>query len=224
MQKKLVALEKKKQTNRQNLTTRVVIISSILAFVLLFAGIALNKNRQKAVPVANLSSSGWTIGSNSARINLVEYSDFECPACRAYQPFVEQALQDLDGKIKFTYKYFPLSQIHKNALLASKAAEAAGKQNKFWQMHKLLFEKQEEWAENNDAIKLFINYAKDINLDINKFQKDTNSQETEQKVQDNLNEALNLGLNSTPSFILNGKILITPAKYQDFKALLEKEL
>lgn len=222
LKKKLESLEKEKEANKQSSVTRTIVILAIIVFILLFAGIAFKKSGQKNLPITNLTSAGWTIGSDSAKINLIEYSDFQCPACRAYEPFVKQALQDLNGAIKFTYKYFPLIQVHKNALISAKAAEAAGRQGKFWEMHDLLFEKQDEWAELSDPTNLFTNYAKSLNLNVNKFEQDLTAKEVEQKVQENLEEAINTGLNSTPSFILNGKIISPPANYQDFKALLEK--
>lgn len=85
-------------------------------------------------------------GSREAKAVLIEYSDFQCPACQVYYPVVKQLTEELGNEILVVYRHFPLTTIHPNALPAAKAAEAAGKQGKFWEMHDMLFDKQSEWS------------------------------------------------------------------------------
>ena len=108
-----------------------------------------------------VTASDWTKGAQNPKVTLVEYSDFQCPACAAYFEMVEQAVTEYDDRLSFTYRHFPLAQ-HKNAQSASYASEAAGKQGKFWEMHKMIFEQQADWAEKNNASEIFKGYAQEL--------------------------------------------------------------
>ena len=87
-------------------------------------------------------------GTNAAPNLLVEYSDFQCPACGIYYPIVKQLAEEENERVKVVYRHFPLRSIHPNAELAAKASEAAGKQNKFWEFHDMLFERQSRWSKS----------------------------------------------------------------------------
>src|SRR5580704_72720 len=108
------------------------------------ASVAANGN-VTAIALNNpVTSADWTIGSSTAPVTLVEYADFQCPACAAFHPIVKQLLAEDGSKIYFAYRYFPLPQ-HANAIVADEAAEAAGMQGKFWDMSDLLFTNQLDW-------------------------------------------------------------------------------
>lgn len=160
--------------------------------------------------------------SSDVDVTLVEYSDFQCPACGAYYPIVKQLNLELAGRIKFVYRHFPLTKIHENANLAALSAEAAGKQNKFWEMHDMIFENQNKWSDDKDAKNLFIEYARSLNLDIEKFKIDLDSKEVQEKVTNDYQNGIRLGVNSTPTFFLNSTKLQNPASYEAFKKLLEE--
>ncbi len=172
----------------------------------------------------SVSSGGWVRGNATANNTLYEFGDFQCPACKNFEPMVAQAVKDFKGRIKFIYKHFPLTQIHKNAMNSALAAEAAGKQGKFWEMHDILYAKQNEWAESNDANSIFINYAKELKLDTEKFRNDLKDQELFDKVKSSQDEAISLGVNSTPTFILNNKQIDLTSTYKEFKDEIEKNL
>ena len=162
-------------------------------------------------------------GNKNAVVKLVEYSDFQCPACGAYYPIVKQLMDEYGDKVKFTYKHFPLRRIHANADLAARAAEAAGVQGKFWEMHDMIFENQEKWSEAR-AQSIFVGYAKDLGLGADKFKKDLSSKEVKAKVQNDFEEGIALGVNSTPSFFLNGEKLSGIKSYEEFKNIIENAI
>ena len=130
---------------------------------------------------------------------------------------------ELGEKVRFIYRHFPLRQ-HLNSKVAAYAAEAAGKQGQFWQMHDLLFDGQEKWAEEKNPRDIFVEYARSLNLDIEKFKNDLNSKEIRQKVEADLQSGLKAGVNATPTFFLNGVKLQNPASYEEFKNILNEEI
>jgi len=144
---------------------------------------------------------------------LVEYGDFQCPACRVYHQFLadfeasSSANSPVTKKVTFVYRNFPLFQVHKNAYPAAYAAEAAAKQDKFWQMHDLLYQKQDGWAELANPTDYFVGLAQKLNLNLNKFKTDLNSQEVRNKVEADLQSGNLAQISSTPGFFYNGQKL-----------------
>lgn len=165
------------------------------------------------------------ISSPSARVTLVEFADYQCPACGAYSPVVNQLLSDVEisGKVNFVFRNFPLSQ-HQNARLAAESAEAAGDQGKYWQMHDMIYYNQAKWSDANNAKDFFDGYAQTIGLDINKFNSDIGSDKIKQKVDRDLADGNALGVNATPTFYLDGIKLQNPGSFDDFKTLVKAEL
>lgn len=173
--------------------------------------------------VAPVSQKDITNGENKAKVTLIEYSDFQCPACAAYHPVVTRLLEDYKGKIFFVYRIFPLTNIHPHAKISAKAAYAAYKQNKFFEMSDLLFTNQKDWSTTSDPTGIFMDYAKQLKLDTKKFQNDMNSDETKKYVDDSEKQAQAEGINSTPTFILNGIKIKNPQGYDEFKKLIDNE-
>lgn len=167
-----------------------------------------------------ITASDWTKGAQNPKVTLVEYSDFQCPACSAYFPMIEKVVTEYGDRLSFTYRHFPLTQ-HKNALGASYASEAAGKQGKFWEMYKIIFEHQEDWAEESNASEIFKGYAQELKLDLARFATDVVSTETKDAVAHDKETGLRSGVDSTPSFYLNGKKMQNPRSYDELKALIE---
>jgi len=124
----------------------------------------------------------------------------------------------------FVYRHFPLIGIHPNAEFAARAAEAAGKQGKFWEMHDLLFEKQDEWAKAPDVESKFESYATLLNISIEQFKTDWVSKEVKDFVKTQRMHAIKSGLQGTPSFFINGKQIQNPASVQAFKILINEAL
>ena len=173
--------------------------------------------------LAPVSAMDWKLGGQGAKAVLVEYGDYECPACGYYAPEVVQLNKDFGSSLLIVYRQFPLSQ-HKNANLASRSAEAAGKQGKFWEMHEKLFATQKDWAESNTAQNIFESYASGLGLDVNKFRSDLNSADIAQKIQNDIASGNAAGLQGTPTFFLNGVEISNPQTYQNFRDLIQAKL
>jgi len=167
-------------------------------------------------------SKGQKIGSDSAKVKLVEFSDFECPACAAASNYTKKYESGENPDIQFIYRHFPLPQ-HESAKKAALVAEAAGEQGKFWQMHDKLFETQFEWEESKDSTAFFLSLAKELGLDEEKIKKAIEENTYAAKIDADLSEGRSLGVNSTPTFYLNGRKLNLKS-FADLNTAVEEEL
>ncbi len=169
------------------------------------------------------SGVSWIKGNKSAPIILIEYSDFQCPACVRYYRITKRLIEELGNEFQLHFRHYPLLITHENAVLAAQSAEAAGRQGKFWEMHDLLFEKQREWGKKkkDDAVSLFTQYAVSLNLNKQQFQDDLHSKAVTDKVYNDARTARLSGVKSTPTFFLNGqKVVNKPHNYETFKNLI----
>ena len=174
---------------------------------------------QELHPVPN---SGRVVGNPNSPISLVEYSDYQCRRCAYYHLIVTQLLEEVGDEFRLIFRHYPLRN-HANALAAAIAAESAGRQGKFWEMHDLLFSHQDQWAEKEqtEALEIFSQYAASLSLDVFQFHRDFLSQEIIEKVNNDYQEGRRAGVRSTPTFFLNGqKIMNKPPTYEGFKALI----
>lgn len=140
-------------------------------------------------------------GTKDAKTYLVEFSDFQCPACGAFYPKVKEIVEKNKDKMVFTYRHFPLDQ-HKQALPAALAAEAAGEQGKFWEMHDYLFENQDSLSEE-----FLLAAAEKLGLDRDKYEKAFKEKKYQDKINKDQSDGVKFGVNATPTFFLNGKKL-----------------
>jgi protein-disulfide isomerase len=211
---------------RRRKTKRISLWVGSMALVVLsvWCVVALNKASQGSVLGEQVSSTDRTFGNPQGIVELVEYSDFQCPACAAASPKVSQLMVDYKDQIKFVYRHFPLKQIHPNAEPAAKAAEAAGVQGKFMEMADALFKNQDRWKNSPNPTGLFTDYAKELGLDTDKFQKDMRSADIETKIERDYQSGVQTGVNSTPTFFLNGKKIATPATYEGFAQLIQEAI
>ena len=197
-------------------------IAAVLVFVILFAKAASTPSTSQTPP-PEVNQKDWTKGASegSASATLIEYSDFQCPACKVYQPLLGQVLSAFPEKLRFVYRHFPLRTTHKNAQLAAQAAEAAGKQGKFWQMHDMLFDKQDSWSKLPNPKDTFIEYAQVLELDKDKFRTDLDLAEIAQKIDADLSGGEAAGVDATPTFYLNGQKVENIKGLEDFKKRVE---
>lgn len=158
-------------------------------------------------------------GTPDATVQLVEYSDFQCPACAAIQPFIQQILDQFGDRITFTYRHYPLTTIHPNAERAAQAAEAAAVQGKFWEYHDLLFDRQSVWSSERNPDQLFLQYANELGLNTEWFAGDLDSSTGREKIQVDTASGDRAGVRGTPSFFLNGQPL-TFTSYEQFRQLI----
>jgi protein-disulfide isomerase len=178
---------------------------------------------QNAIVTSGFVNGNYLPASTSATATLVEFGDYECPACSVYSPFVKQLLTDFAGKINYVFRNFPLAQ-HKNAPVSSSAVEAAGLQGKFWQMHEKVYATQGDWSNLDDPTSVFVGYAKDLNMDLNKFSADMNSSVVKDKIQNDVNDGTTIGINETPTFYLNGQKITPAGSYDQLKSLVQSVL
>ena len=166
-----------------------------------------------------------TIGDNTKKVVLLEYGDFQCPACGAYHPIVKQVIEKYNKDILFQFKNFPLQQIHPNARAAARAAEAAGKQDKYWEMHDLLYEQQQTWEQSTAVNSIFESYAKQLNLDVAKFKTDFASETVNDVINADFSAGTKAGVNSTPTFFLQGKKLEEPPQdLEGFSKIIDQAI
>lgn len=138
-------------------------------------------------------------GPANASITLVEYGDYECPACGQAYPIVKKVQQSLAGRLRFVFRNFPLTNIHPHAEHGAEAAEAAATQRKFWEMHDILFENQNE-LEDEDLGE----YAKDLGLDVERLMGEIESGAHAGRVREDFQSGVRSGVNGTPTFFING--------------------
>lgn len=170
-----------------------------------------------------VTSADWQQGNPLAKNVLIEYSDFQCPACAAFYPVVKALQTKYGSSLLFVYRQFPLS-IHEHGDLAARASEAAGKQGAFWPMHDLLFEGQRLWGESPNAEQIITGYAEKLGLNQTKFIADWNAPETEQKIQASIATGQRANVDGTPSFYLNGKKITNLRSYDDLASSIEQAL
>lgn len=204
----------------------VVIVGSFLAMI--FAGGGPENNspaEDNGKHIDKVSANEWVKGNAESTIELVEYSDFQCPACAAREPLVKALVSEFGSHIKFVYRNFPLRGLHPNADISAQAAEAAGLQGKFWEMHDKIFDNQNQWAKlpNEDAKNLFAGYAQELGLDADQFASDIESGDVKDAVQEDLDSGEDAGVDSTPSFFLNGTY-IHPADEDEFRSLIRNAI
>lgn len=157
-------------------------------------------------------------GPAGAAVTIVEFADYECPFCARNVPLVKQILEAFPNDVRFVYKEFPLTSIHRNAMGASKAAIAAQQQGKYWEMHDLLFENFQKL----DAEAL-PEYARRIGLDVAQWEKDMESAEVEKRVQEDLRVGRAVGVRGTPTMFVNG-LRVTNRSFEGIKEMIDAAL
>lgn len=186
------------------LTSETKLFLGIIAITvaIIVGAIVLMSKPETALPRESLLPSDLTTrGNASASAFLVEFSDFQCPACKAAKPFVDQVVAEYKDNLVFAYRHYPLDQ-HPFGQKAAEAAEAAKAQGKFWEMYELLFANQEKFSDT-----IFVELAKQLNLDIPTFEKAMKEGTYKDTVLRDLSYGNLIGVNSTPTFFLNGKKL-----------------
>ncbi len=222
--------DERRASERNRVIKRIAIWGGSAALLVLAVwGVVKLAGSAAALPDASgiltdqISSSDWVIGNPSSSTVLVEYADFQCPACAAYHPVLKQLMNEESSSIVFVYRYFPLTQ-HLNGKPAAYAAEAAGRQGKFWQMHDMLFEYQSVWENASDPFTIFEGYAESLKLDTTKFRNDYALDDVHTRVDRDYASGLNERINQTPTFYLNGKQIANPASFEDFKTTIKNAI
>jgi len=209
-----------------NKNTIVISIVSIVVMLGFLFGAYMLTSQPEVTEYEQLKTVGSTAHikwSPEKKNILIKYSDFQCPACAQYHSVVIKELEkdkEVTDKITFVYRHFPLDTAHPNAREAAYAAEAAGKQGKFYEMHDMLFDNQNTWSPMANPQETFISYAKELKLDEEQFKKDMTSQEVKDIVQNDFISGTEANVQGTPTFFFNGKRLQTPGTIEEFKQML----
>lgn len=196
----------------------------ILILVGLMIWLVGSSSADSSFEVGAISPTDNVKGNASSTVMVIEYSDFQCPACRTYYSVMRQMMVEFGGEVAFVYRHFPLNGIHANAEFAARAAEAARKQGKFWEMHDLLFEKQDEWASASNVQSFFESYATLLGISVEQFRNDWNSQDVKDFVKSQRIHAIKLGLQGTPTFFINGKQIQNPGSVEQFRSIIQTAL
>lgn len=157
-------------------------------------------------------------GPADAKITIVEFSDFQCPFCSRVNPTLDKIRSEYASDVRIAFKHMPLS-MHKNAPAAHAAAEAAHRQNKFWEMHDKIFSNQRDLSPA-----MLEKHAAEIGLDIEKYKKDVVSSSVEERVAKDGQQARTYGITGTPGFFVNGRFLKGAQPFESFKRLIDAEL
>ena len=155
---------------------------------------------------ANGNIADHVYGNTESKVLLIEYGDFQCPSCGAAHPQIKELAEEYKDRIGFVFRNFPLTSIHPNARAASAAVEAAGLQGKYWEMHDLVFESQNEWSSITDGTQrtnIFVGYAESLGLNKDQFTTDLAASTVNQKISFDQALGKKLGVNATPTFYIN---------------------
>lgn len=240
--RKLEKLQQQTMSQKQNMTKWVAISIAAALFLVLFIGaVIIGKNRNN--PQANNQTATFGVGGhermagsatdksatsggeqNSGVVTMVEYGDFQCPACKQYHPIVKSLLELYPNQLKLIFKHFPLTTLHPNAVPGAIAVEAAGRQNKFFEMADILYERQEQWSSLSDPTAKFSEYAKELGIDVNKFNTDMKDKAIADAIEAERNEGIKNGVNATPSFYIEGKKIDSPSDIGGFQKIIDEAL
>lgn len=199
-------------------------LGAIVLGILLFKFIDAPVNHTPLADRANTYSKG----STNAPVVVTEFADFQCPACRAAHDISNRLLLTYPNDVRFVFRHFPLPS-HPLALVSAEAAEAAGAQGKFWEMHDILYDHQDEWGDltkavnREAAISMFVGYAQQLGLDTNAFKSAIDNNTFSSVVNQDITAGSNSGVNATPTFFVNNTRITTPT-FEAIKQEVERAL
>lgn len=213
------------------ITSKYMVINSetklflgmLLATVAVIGGAVFFFSRPTNAPKIDASllapADSHKIGSPSAAVILVEFGDFQCPACGAYHKVVKELQNRHKDTLALVFRHFPLSS-HQNAMPAARAVEAAASQGKFWEMYNKVYENQNEWSKEKDPWAIFDTYAKDLGINVEQLRKDVSSEVVQKRIDRDMADALRLGINATPTFFINNERIKNPPSLEEFDKLI----
>ena len=205
----------------------------IVLAVALAGGAALYLSRQpdeaattsgnSAAPLKT-SGGGHFRGPENAAITLVEFGDYQCPSCKAYHPVVLELLSRYPQQLRLEFHHYPLVSIHGNSMAASLAVEAAGQQGRYWEMHDLVFEHQEEWSKSSNPEQNFLALAGSAGLNQNVFMQAMRSPQLQDRVLQDVVRARDANVEAVPTFFINGQKISVPLSISAFVDVIEQHL
>lgn len=199
-----------------------IIIAIVLVAAVAVTAFLLRSNRNKdSFAIASTSSPSPTGGPSQRSIpagvvvTLEEFGDYQCPPCGALHPALKKLKQEFGPNLNFVFRNLPLPAIHKNALAAAQAAEAARVQNRFWEMHDLLYENQDLWKDDINPRNIFLKFASDLGLDTKRFARDMDAEQVQMRIDADKDAAAQLEIDGTPTILIEGRELRPEATTAD---------
>ena len=183
---------------------RNLLIILVVVIAVMVGGFMLASRNSTPKPAAGnnlVRDNSHKIGSG--KVTVVEFGDYQCPACGQAYPITKQLLQEEDGKMTLVFRNFPLQQ-HQNAQIAAEAAEAANAQGKFWEMHDKLYATQTQWENSTAPLDVFAGFAKDLGLDVNRFKSDVTANKFADFIKQDQDDGTALNISGTPTFYVDG--------------------
>lgn len=211
---------------RPYVTIGIIVLATLgLLFGLAKLGTSLNGTNQTQTQLTTpVDSTEHIRGPIDAPITLVEYSDFQCPSCATLEPTLKKLGLEFSKELRVVYRHYPLRSLHPNAEMAAWASEAAHLQGKFWEYHDMLFNTQDAWANEKNPQAKFVEYAKSLSLDTERFTKDLTSSEVKNSVAQDANSGDDNNVSGTPTLFLNGQKIEIPSSYDGFKAAIIEQI
>jgi protein-disulfide isomerase len=191
----------------------IVLCSAIVVAALLLRAPKRNTTSLSSNPPSSNNPSGPQPGADPPRMRgdanapviIEEFGDFQCPPCGALEPELQKIEKEYGARVRVIFRHFPLTQMHPYALEAALAAEAAGEQGKFWEMHDWMYQQQQTWSTAPNARQIFLQQAQSLGLNVEKFRQDVNSAEVKQRIIQDYNRGMSLGVLGTPTLFINGR-------------------
>jgi protein-disulfide isomerase len=204
----------------------------IVLAVAVAAGAAVFLSRQpdrvsetNAAPLSvDIQGGGHVRGPENAELTLVEFGDYQCPSCKAYHPFVKEVLNRYPKQVRLEFHHFPLISIHPNSMAASRAAEAAGEQGHYWEMHDALFEYQEQWASRPDPKPVFAAIANRIGINGAILVQTMDSPKLQERILKDVELGDKAHVEAVPTFLIKGQQVHIKLSMEDFVQVIEANL
>jgi protein-disulfide isomerase len=202
-------------------TYRPLLIIAIVLIVSVIGGVVFLRSRQITDSAGNHQPASEVSPETAKKVpadtvvTLEEFGDYQCPPCGELHPTLKRLKSQYGPNLNFIFRNYPLTEIHKNALLAAQAAEAARVQGRFWEMHDLLYETQKVWSDDVNPKPIFIKFARDIGLDTDRFGRDLGNEEVKLRIEADQGAATKMGVNGTPTVFINGRRLRDEATTPD---------
>lgn len=193
----------------------IIMIVAIVGFIGLLFFL-----RQDSIPEG--TPSNHILGAGTSGVTLIEYGDFQCPACGQYWPILQAVKEIYGDEISFQHRHFPLIGNFQNNMAAHRSAEAAGQQDQFYEMHDLLYERQASWSNSNNAREVFEGYAEELGLDMERFREDYTASETLATINADRNIASEKDVTATPSFFINEERIENPRTVEEFVEIIDE--
>lgn len=218
------AAQQRKRRRVMNWAGAVLIVTGIIGLGVFAARNGGDGGRSGGLLTEEVTAEDWVKGKREAENTLVEYADLQCPACAAFNSLVNELVREEGEKLRLVYRHYPLRQSHPNAQDAALAAEAAGGQGKFWDMVDLLYERQSDWSGIANPQAKFVEYAREIGLNEDQFKADIERKDLADKIDRHYKSGLAAGVNSTPTFFLNGEKVEGYTTWQGFKDMIKEKM